>query len=396
MRDALRPINRDAGPDRSSAADGHLGRRSGTARFETPLALECGRELPSFEVAYETYGTLNAQRSNAILLCHGLTANQHAAGTVAGKKGWWDVAVGPGKMIDTDRYFVVSPNVLGGGNGSTGPRSTDPHTGRPYGMRLPMVTIGDMVESQAHLADVLSIDAFHAVVGGCMGGFQALEWMARYPERTRRTIIISATPRVSTHTIALWSVMRRAIRSDPNWNGGDYYAGAAPDAGMGLLATFGALYWMSRDVLAEKYGLRTVADRDLGFSLESEFAVEAFLDQVACNAQGKFDANTLIYLTRAMDYFDLDRSYGSLTQAFAAVTSPTLLVSYETDWRYPPAEMNEIADALRTVGACVRHEVLNSRYGHGAFLCDVSGLTPVITEFLARNEPAPTQTFQST
>ena len=352
--------------------------------------------MPSFEVAYETYGTLNAQRSNAILLCHGLTANQHAAGTVAGKKGWWDVAVGPGKMIDTDRYFVVSPNVLGGGNGSTGPRSTDPHTGRPYGMRLPMVTIGDMVESQAHLADVLSIDAFHAVVGGCMGGFQALEWMARYPERTRRTIIISATPRVSTHTIALWSVMRRAIRSDPNWNGGDYYAGAAPDAGMGLLATFGALYWMSRDVLAEKYGLRTVADRDLGFSLESEFAVEAFLDQVACNAQGKFDANTLIYLTRAMDYFDLDRSYGSLTQAFAAVTSPTLLVSYETDWRYPPAEMNEIADALRTVGACVRHEVLNSRYGHGAFLCDVSGLTPVITEFLARNEPAPTQTFQST
>lgn len=354
------------------------------ARFDEPLTLDGGAVLPAFEIAYETYGTLNGARDNAILVLHGLTGTQHAAGhdDRTGRPGWWDAAIGPGKPIDTDRWFVVSANALGSYGGSTGPASIDPATGRPWGMRFPIATIGDSVMSHAALSDRLGIDRYHAIIGGCFGGFQTLEWMARFPERVGSSVVISATPRTSTHNTALWYVLRRAICSDPAWNGGDYYDATPPDAGIGLATMFGALFWMSRDVMDEKFGMRRVAGEAPDFGFEPEFAVEAFLDNAGRNAAGRIDPNALLYLTRAVDYFDMARGRDNLAEAFAAYRSPSLLVSYSGDWRYPAAEMDGIAEALAKTGAPCRHVTLDSDAGHGGYLYDVSGLAPLLSAFL--------------
>lgn len=360
------------------------------ARFDTPLALDCGTVLPHFDVAYETYGRLNPAKDNAILVLHGLTGTQHAAGPAASgdRPGWWDAAIGSGKAIDTDRYYVVSPNALGSYGGSTSAASQNPESGKAYGSGFPVVTIGDSVESQARLADTLGINRFHAVAGGCFGGFQAMEWMARHPAKVGRSIIISATPRTSAHNTALWSVLRAAIRSDPNWNGGDYYDGAPPDAGLGLAAKFGALFWMSRDVFETKFGLARVSGETPAYDFEPEYAVEAFLEGVGQNAAGRIDANALLYLTRAIDYFDMSRGHAFLAQAFAAYSAPTLLVSYANDWRYPTEDMQELADALAVNGTPCRHETLDSPAGHGGFLYDTDRLAPLLSEFLANPPPA--------
>lgn len=356
-----------------------------TVRFGEPLSLESGATLSEFDVAYETYGRLNPARDNAVLVLHGLTGTQHAAGPAASgeRPGWWDAAIGPGKAIDTNRYFVVSPNALGSYGGSTSAASHDPKTGKPYGSDFPVVTIGDSVESQARLADTLGIDCFHAIAGGCFGGFQAMEWMARHPSRVGRAIVISATPRTSAHNTALWSVLRAAIRSDPNWNGGDYYDGTPPDAGLGLAAKFGALFWMSREVFETKFGLTRVAGENPRFDFEPEYAVEAFLEGVGQNAAGRIDANALLYLTRAIDYFDMSRGHAFLAEAFAGYSAPTLLVSYTNDWRYPAAEMQEIADVLAVNDTPCRHETLDSPAGHGGFLYDTERLAPLLSAFLA-------------
>jgi homoserine O-acetyltransferase len=379
-----RPRSEAALPD-----GGGLRRRTAVARFDEPLALEGGASLPSFEIAYETYGDLDANGGNAILVCHGLTADQRVAAADPSdrKPGWWQSAVGPGAALDTDRYFVVSANVLGGFGGTSAPASIDPQTGRPYGLRFPIVTIGDMVQAQAKLAGRLGIDRFHAVVGGCMGGFLTLEWMVRFPDRVRNAIVISATARTSTHNVALWEVMREAIRRDPNWRNGDYYDGEPPRSGLALLAMFGALYWMDRATLAQRFGLRRIAGQEPTFSFAPEFEIEAFLHRIGGNVSDRLDANALLYLTRAIDYFDLTRGKQSLSQALAGARARTLLVSYRADWRYPSEEMEEINQALRAHGLSCRHVTLDSPFGHGGFLYDFSSLDPVIREFLATAEP---------
>tara|TARA_B100000959_G_scaffold243238_1_gene266347 strand:+ start:3700 stop:4851 length:1152 start_codon:yes stop_codon:yes gene_type:complete len=372
-----------------------------TARFRTPLPLECGKSLPQFELAYESYGELNNERSNAVLICHGLTATQNAAGVPKNdngkeaKPGWWDIAIGPGKPIDTSRFYVICINVPGSFGGSTSPASTNPATGKPYGMTFPVVTITDMVDAQKHLADRLGIKKFYAIAGGCMGGFQVLEWMSRYPGCLSRAVIISTTPRVSAHTIALWSVLREAIRSDPAWNSGDYYGGGAPDRGMGLAAAIGALFWMNRQTMEKKFGLRPLDEKTPGYGFEPEFEVEAFLSQVNQNAARKIDANALIYLTRAMDYFNMTRGGVELASLFAGAQYHALLVSYKSDWRYPPQEAEEIHEALRAASIDSRHEILDSHFGHGAFIYDFHGLGPVVRDFLhnpAHSKPSSPKT----
>lgn len=358
--------------------------RSEIVSFDEPLPLECGRELKPFDIAYAQYGQLNAARDNAVLVLHGLTSDQHAAGPSgpSGRPGWWDAVIGPGKTIDTERWCVISPNALGSYGGSSGPSSPDPKTGRPYALRFPIVTIGDIVASQARLADHLGIARFHAVMGGCFGGFQTLEWMARYSDRVGRAIVITATPRTSAHNLALWAVARKAIQSDPNWKRGDYYDGPSPDTGLALTAMFGALFWMSRETYEQKFGLKRITGDAPAYGFEPEFEVENFLESVGRNAAGRIDANALLYLTRAVDYFDMTRGRASLSEVFADYRSPTLLVSYATDWRYPTEEMAEIAAALDGLGAPSRHVTLESPGGHGSFLYDTAGLAPLLGDFL--------------
>lgn len=355
-----------------------------TAGFEHPLPLECGRALPRFDIAYARYGELNAARDNAVLVLHGLTSDQHAAGVhpTRGRPGWWSTQIGPGKPLDTDHWCVICPNTLGSYGGSSGPASIDPETGRPYGMRFPVVTVADMVEAQTHLADRLGIERFHLVVGGCFGGFQTMEWMARHPDRVARAAVITATPRTTAHNLALWAVIRAAIKSDPNWRSGDYYGGPMPETGMALMAQFGSLFWMSRETYAQKFGLRRVTGDGPAYGFEPEFEVEKFLDQVGARAAGSIDPNALIYLTRAIDYFDMTRGGKDLAAVFARYRSPTLLISYSSDWRYPAAEMQEIAGALEAVGAPYRHVTLESTAGHGGFLFDTEGMAPLLRGFV--------------
>ena len=342
--------------------------------------------LNQYALAYESYGQLNAEGDNAVLVCHGYTANQHAAGcgpVVGAKPGWWDAAIGPGKPIDTDRYFVLSSNVLGGAGGSSSAASIDPQSGKPYGMRFPLITIGDMVEAQCQLASHLGIARFHAVIGGCMGGFQVMEWMARFPSRLNQAMIIGATHRVSAHTIALMAIIREAIRADPDWQGGDYYgSGCKPELGMGLGAMFGICIWMGRGVMEQRFANRVSGDGHLQYGFGAEFEVERFLQQVGSGSGERIDPNALIYLGRAMQYFDLSRRYRQLSDAFAGFRGKALLVSYDSDWRYPPGEMELVQQALLTVGVKSKHITLSSEFGHGAFIYDFVSLAPVLTDFV--------------
>jgi len=355
--------------------------------IQVPLKLECGNSLPGFTLAYETYGKLNANKDNAILICHGLTATQHAAGRHAPsdpKPGWWDAAIGPGKPFDTEHYFVICINALGSFGGSSGPASLNPDTGHAYGMRFPLVTMADMVKAQALLADHLHIECFNTIAGGCMGGFQVLEWLRLYPARLARAVVISAGARVSPHTIALWKVLSDAIRSDPAWNGGDYASSQPPEAGLALASRIGSLFWMSRESMENRFGLR-LADREkLSYSFAADFEVEAFLDKIGHGAGKIIDANSLLYLMRAMTYFDLSRS-SSLAEVFTGIQSRTLLVSYESDWRYPPDETEELNHAIASLNAPVEHKIFDSKFGHGAFIYDFEGLGAAIRTFLAES-----------
>lgn len=356
------------------------------ASFDISLSLESGRVLEGFELAYETYGTLNAAATNAVLICHGLTANAHAAGLnsyIDDRPGWWDKAIGSGKPFDTDRYFVVCSNVLGGSGGSTGPASFDPESGRAYGLSFPVLTIGDMVAAQVHLAGRLGIEKFLCVAGGCMGGFQALEWMSKYPERMASAIVISATPSISTHSLGLWEVMRQALMRDPAFNGGNYYEGERPNLGVGLSAMFGMMIWMSPRVMAKRFGLNLAGGRIRpSYSLEAEFEIQQFLHTIDRNARERLDANSFIYLTKAMDYFDLRRNRKKLSEAFLKLKASTLLVSYHSDWRYPPEEVDAIRTAIEELGLPVHHSVLESPFGHGAFIYDSEGVGELIRLFL--------------
>jgi len=351
-----------------------------TMRIEQPLALDCGDKLPGHTVCYETYGTLSAARDNAILVCHSLTKDAHAAGrrTDGGPLGWWDEAIGPGKLLDTGRYFVICADTLAAG-GSTGPASPDPATGRPYGLRFPVVTVRDMVHAQHQLITRLGIERLHAVAGGCFGGQQAVEWSIQYPGAVANAVVITTTPATSAHSIAIFTVMRRLIRGDPAWNGGDYYGQPFPVAGLGAAVAAAVPLWMSAEMMEVRFGRRSGGPR---YTLDDEFEVEQFIARLAAQAGRQLDPNGLMYLTRAVEYFDLVRTYGDLARALAPVRARMLFVSYQRDWRYPAAETDRMHQALLAAGRDSAHVVLDSPLGHGAFLFDVPGLAPAVSGFL--------------
>ena len=350
-------------------------------RLDEPLLLDGGRTLPEYVVNFETYGTLSAARDNAILVCHSLTSRAHAAGRHAPddpQPGWWDAAIGPGKMLDTRRYFVICADALGAGL-STGPASPDPETGRRYGVRFPVITVRDMVRAQRRLVQRLGIERLHAVIGGCMGGQQGIEWAITYPPMVANAVVITTTPATSAHTIAIFSVMRHLIRSDPQWRGGDYYGRSFPVAGLGAAVAAAVPLWMSREAMEARFGRRSSGYR---YTLGPEFDVEAFIGRLVAQARHELDPNGLMYLMRAVEYFDLEREYGSLAAALAPVTARVLFVSYRQDWRYPAAEAERMRAALTEAGRDARHLVLDSAMGHGAFLYEVGGLAPAISGFL--------------
>jgi len=354
----------------------------------TPLPLEFGGALENWHLAYESWGVLNADRSNAVLVCHALTSDCHVTGNgVAGlRPGWWETMVGPGLPIDTDRMFVVCINVLGGCDGSSGPAAIDAATLRPYGMRFPLISLRDMVRAQAMLLDLLGIDRLHTVIGGCLGGFQALVWGMEFPERARHFAAISARIAYSGYGIALWAVVRRAIMLDANWNGGDYYGGTPPAEGLGLSTAIGLLHWMEPPLMDSRYGRRRKGTSTP--SMAADFEVDHLVEGVAGRAAGKFDANTLIYLTRAMDYFDQSEVFTARPGAFLA-GSRAMIANYERDVRYPPQAGAELAEALRRAGAEVAFLQRCSDIVHGGFLLDPLSIADDVRAFLDHDPPVP-------
>lgn len=343
------------------------------ARFDEPLALACGRSLASYELIYETYGTLNAAASNAVLICHALSGHHHAAGYHAAtdrKPGWWDSCIGPGKPIDTNRFFVVSLNNLGGCNGSTGPSSLNPATGKPYGADFPVLTVEDWVHSQARLADQLGIQTWAAIVGGSLGGMQALQWTITYPDRVRHCVDIASAPKLSAQNIAFNEVARQAILTDPEFHGGSFQdQGVIPKRGLMLARMVGHITYLSDDSMGEKFGRELKSDK-LNYDFHSvEFQVESYLRYQGEEFSGRFDANTYLLMTKALDYFDPAAAHGGdLAATLAHVTADYCIMSFTTDWRFSPARSREIVDALMAARKNVCYLDIDSPYGHDAFL----------------------------
>ena len=344
-----------------------------TARFDEPLALACGRSLASYELVYETYGTLNASASNAVLICHALSGHHHAAGYHAAtdrKPGWWDNCIGPGKPIDTNRFFVVSLNNLGGCNGSTGPSSINPATGKPYGADFPVLTVEDWVHSQVRLAERLGIQQWAAVVGGSLGGMQALQWTISYPERVRHCVDIASAPKLSAQNIAFNEVARQAILTDPEFHGGSFQdQGVIPKRGLMLARMVGHITYLSDDSMGEKFGRELKSDK-LNYDFHSvEFQVESYLRYQGEEFSGRFDANTYLLMTKALDYFDPAAAQGGdLAATLAHVKADYCIMSFTTDWRFSPARSREIVDALMAARKNVCYLEIDSPYGHDAFL----------------------------
>ncbi|WP_433789170.1 homoserine O-acetyltransferase MetX [Actinoplanes sp. CA-252034] len=351
-----------------------------------PLPLDCGRELARVRVAYETYGTLSPDRDNVILVCHALSGDAHAAGIAAqppqeGTRegyarglGWWDGMIGPGKAFDTDRYFVVSTNLLGGCRGTTGPSSVNPATGEPYGPDFPVITVADMVRCERAFLDELGIGRLAAVAGGSLGGMQALVWATRYPDQVDAIVVIASTHALQPQGVAWNAIARESIMRDPDWQGGRYYGtGRTPDAGMGVARMVGHITYLSAPGLAEKFGRRF--QNGLNYTItEPEFEVESYLRHQAAAFVRRFDANTYLYLSRALTYFEL----GPLDE----VKARTLLISFSSDWLYPPAASQEIADTLTRLGKHVENHVIDAPYGHDCFLLEEARQTPIVRRFL--------------
>lgn len=355
--------------------------------FEGGLTLDSGVVLGPVEVAYETYGALSPERDNVVLICHALTGSAHAAGSRPDDKrpGWWDGMIGPGKAFDTDRYFVVCPNVLGSCYGTTGPSSTDPETGRPFGLRFPVITLADMVRVQAALLDHLGIERVLAVAGGSMGGMLTLQWAAAYPERLRSAIPIATTHRHSAQQIAFNEVARQSIMADPEWKKGDYYGSRGPSLGLGVARMVGHITYMSEHSMERKFGRRLQGREQFGYDFGTvDFQVESYLQYQGRSFVERFDANSLLYLTKALDYFDLAKGHGSLTEAFAGKTVTWLLISFSSDWLYPPSNLKEVARAVRRSGADATYYEVSSDYGHDAFLIEFDKQKTLIESFLER------------
>ncbi|WP_051660954.1 homoserine O-acetyltransferase [Bosea sp. 117] len=360
---------------------------SAVVRFgpDKPLSLDAGGVLTPFQIAYQTYGTLNAARSNAILLCHALSGDQHAANVhpVTGKPGWWETLVGPGKPIDTDRFFVICSNVLGGCMGTTGPSSAD-GKGKIYGLDLPVVTIGDMVRAQAMLIDHLGIEKLLAVVGGSMGGMQVLQWAASYPDRVFAAMPIATAARHSAQNIAFHEVGRQAIMADPDWRGGAYLAeSTSPRRGLAVARMAAHITYMSDSSLHRKFGRRLQDREGRTFSFDADFQVESYLRHQGEAFVDRFDANSYLYVTRAMDYFDLAADYGGvLAKAFRGTATRFCLVSFTTDWLFPTADSRAVVHALNAAGASVSFAEIESDKGHDAFLLEEPEFFAITRGFL--------------
>lgn len=356
---------------------------------DEPFLLESGATLGPVEIAYETYGTLNADRSNAILIAHALSGSAHAAGYHAvddRRPGWWDECIGPGKAFDTNRFFVICSNVLGSCYGSSGPSSKNPATGQPYGLSFPVVTIGDMVRAQTRLLDHLGIDQLLCVAGGSMGGMQVLEWAAHHPQRIKAAIPLATTARHSPMLIAFSEVGRQAIYADPAWNNGDYYNnGHRPDAGLAVARMVGHITYLSDASMQQKFGRRLQTREQYGYEFQTEFAIESYLKYNGNNFTRRFDANSYLYVTKAMDYFDLSAPTGSLAAAFARSSDVKFLaVSFTSDWLYPTYHTKDLVRALYAVGADVTYLDIESTWGHDAFLLEVDTMTRLLGSFLDR------------
>jgi homoserine O-acetyltransferase/O-succinyltransferase len=374
-----------------------------------PIPLDCGRVLHPVRIAYETYGELSTRRDNAILVCHALSGDAHAAGFSkeaasrstrdgfaaddrdgeTGKGlGWWDGMIGPGKAFDTDHYFVICTNLLGGCRGSTGPSSLAPGTGRAYGADFPVITVADMVRAERAFLDELGIDRLAAVAGGSLGGMQGLEWAVRFPGQVDAVVAIASTHALQPQGVAWNAIAREAIMSDPAWNDGHYYeTGTAPNAGMGIARMLGHITYLSSAALASKFGRRLQNGTDIRYTItEPEFEVESYLQHQADSFVTRFDANTYLYMSRALSYFDLARDHGdgSLSRALEDVEARTLLISFSSDWLYPPAGSREIAEAFHDLGKPVEHHEIDAPYGHDCFLLEEAAQTPIIRRFLGQ------------
>jgi homoserine O-acetyltransferase len=405
-----------------------------------PVRLDCGRELHPVRVAYETYGTLSPSRDNVILVCHALSGDAHAAGIAktppaestrdgfgaadrdgssAKGLGWWDGMIGPGKAFDTDRYYVVATNLLGGCRGTTGPSSADPATGRPYGSDFPVITVADMVRTERAFLDELGIERLAAVAGGSLGGMQALEWAILFPDQVDAIVPIASTHALQPQGVAWNAIARESIMRDPAWQGGHYYGtGQAPEAGLGVARMVGHVTYLSAAALDDKFGRRlqsspggttprtprgmsdgktNVSDMqsspaetvpgDIHYTItEPEFQVESYLRHQADSFVRRFDANTYLYTSRALTYFDLARQHGagSLARALEGVSARTLLIAFSSDWLYPPAASQDIADALGSLGRPAEFHVIEAPYGHDCFLLEEARQTPLIRRFLSR------------
>jgi homoserine O-acetyltransferase len=374
-----------------------------------PIALDCGRELFPIRVAYETYGTLSPARDNVILVCHALSGDAHAAGVTtaptaastrdgfraderdagSGKGlGWWDGMIGPGKAFDTDRFFVVSSNLLGGCRGTTGPASTNPASGKPYGSDFPVVTVADMVRVERALLKELGITRLAAVAGGSLGGMQALEWAIQFGDDVGAIIPIASTHALHPQGVAWNAIARNAITADPDWQGGHYHGTLrAPTAGMGVARMIVHITYLSATSLMDKFGRRLQFSDDIRYRLtDPEFEVESYLRHQADSFVKRFDANTYLYMSRALSYFDLARQYGDgqLAQAVRTISARTLLIAFSSDWLYPPSGSEELARALRAAGKRVDIHVIEAPYGHDCFLLEEARQTPMIQQFLAR------------
>jgi homoserine O-acetyltransferase len=373
-----------------------------------PLRLDCGRELHPIQIAYETYGRLSPERDNVILVCHALSGDAHAAGfartppaesardgfaaedrdgTTGKGLGWWDGMIGPGKAFDTDHFFVVSTNLLGGCRGTTGPSSINPVTGEPYGSDFPVITVADMVRAERAFLDELGIERLAVIAGGSLGGMQAFEWAILYPDQVDAIVAIASTHALRPQGVAWNAIARNAIMADPAWQGGHYYGtGRKPDAGMGVARMVGHITYLSARSLGDKFGRRLQSGDDIRYTLtDPEFAVENYLRHQAAAFVKRFDANTYLYTSRALTYFDLARQYGSgrLTEALRPVAARTLLIAFSSDWLYPAGDSEELADTLRSLGKDVELHVIEAPYGHDCFLLEEARQTPLIRNFLA-------------
>ncbi|WP_297807631.1 homoserine O-acetyltransferase [uncultured Methylophaga sp.] len=357
-----------------------------TLHIDTPLELDCGRTLASYDLVYETYGELNADHSNAVLICHALSGDHHAAGYHSmedRKPGWWETAIGPGKAIDTNRFFVVSVNNLGGCKGSTGPNTVNPETGKLFGPDFPIVTVPDWIRSQAVLADKLGIEIWAAVIGGSLGGMQALQWAISLPERVRHAVVIAAAPKLSAQNIAFNEVARTAIKSDPDFHDGHYMElNTLPRQGLGLARMLGHITYLSDEAMGQKFG-RELRSGSIQYGYDVEFQIESYLRYQSTSFVGRFDANTYLLMTKALDYFDPAKEFDDdLTATLSGIKAKSLVVSFTSDWRFSPLRSREIVNALLAAGKPVTYAEIEAHQGHDAFLMPIPRYLEIFATYM--------------